>query len=155
MIYSQSLLKLMGTKLASDLVNSNHENAEQKLWRHVILNALEDASVCLNDRKSSVNKFEAHNWLLKSDDFETISWWAGWDPELVREHYKKAVKNMTITFTYKQVKWQKYYILYKKLQGEKDVESRIILRKLVESARKQVFNAPVSNIKNFCQLIIS
>jgi hypothetical protein len=109
----------------------------------------------LNDRKSSVNKFEAHNWLLKSDDFETISWWAGWDPELVREHYKKAVKNMTITFTYKQVKWQKYYILYKKLQGEKDIESRVTLRKLVESARKQVFNAPASNIKNFCQLIIS
>ena len=148
MIYSQSLLKLMGTKLASDLVNSNHENAEQKLWRHVILNALEDASVSLNDRKSSVNKFEAHNWLLTSDDFEKISWWAGWDPDLVREHYKKALKNMTIKFTYKQVKWQVYYVLYKKLQVEKNVENRSKLRKSVESARRSVSNAPASYVTN-------
>ena len=61
---------------------------------------------------------------------------------------------MTIKFTYKQVKWQKYYLLYKKLQVEKNIEARIILRKLVESARKQVYNAPISNVKNLCTLII-
>ena len=144
----------MGTELATDLVHNNHQDAEQKLWRHVILNALEDASVDLNDRKSAVNKFEAHNWIIKDKDFEKISWWAGWDPDLVREQYKKAVKNMTITFTYKQVKSQKYYILYKKLQGEKNTENRTILRKLVESARKQVYNASISNVKNLCKLII-
>ena len=74
----------MGTELATDLVHNNHQDAEQKLWRHVILNALEDASVDLNDRKSAVNKFEAHNWIIKGKDFEKISWWAGWDPEQVR-----------------------------------------------------------------------
>tara|TARA_Y100000114_G_C11605602_1_gene252603 strand:- start:33 stop:470 length:438 start_codon:yes stop_codon:yes gene_type:complete len=144
----------MGTELATDLVNNNHQDAEQKLWRHVILNALEDASVDLNDRKSAVNKFEAHNWIIRGEDFEKISWWAGWDPELVRQQYKKAIKNMTIKFTYKQVKWQKYYVLYKKLQITKNTEARLILRRLVENARKQVYNASVSNVKNFCQLKI-
>ena len=144
----------MGTELATDLVHNNHQDAEQKLWRHVILNALEDASVDLNDRKSAVNKFEAHNWIIKGKDFEKISWWAGWDPEQVRQQYRKAVKNMAIKFTYKQVKWQKYYVLYKKLQDEKDTETRIILRRLVEEARKQVYNAPISNVKNLCALII-
>ena len=144
----------MGTELATDLVHNNHQDAEQKLWRHVILNALEDASVDLNDRKSAVNKFEAHNWIIKDKDFERISWWAGWDPELVRQQYKKAVKNMTIKFTYKQVKWQKYYILYKKLQSEKDTAARVSLRKSVEAARKNVFNASNGKVKNFCKLII-
>ena len=144
----------MGTELATDLVHNNHQDAEQKLWRHVILNALEDASVDLNDRKSAVNKFEAHNWIIKDKDFEKISWWAGWDPELVRQQYKKAVKNMTIKFTYKQVKWQKYYILYKKLQSEKDTAARVSLRKSVEIARKNVFNASNGKVKNFCKLII-
>ena len=144
----------MGTELATDLVHNNHQDAEQKLWRHVILNALEDASVDLNDRKSAVNKFEAHNWITKDKDFEKIRWWAGWDPELVRQQYKKAVKNMTIKFTYKQVKWQKYYILYKKLQSEKDTAARVSLRKLVETARKNVFNASNGKVKNFCKLII-
>ena len=144
----------MGTELATDLVHNNHQDAEQKLWRHVILNALEDASVDLNDRKSAVNKFEAHNWIIKDKDFERISWWAGWDPELVRQQYKKAVQNMTIKFTYKQVKWQKYYILYKKLQSEKDTAARVSLRKLVETARKNVFNASNGKVKNFCKLII-
>ena len=144
----------MGTELATDLVHNNHQDAEQKLWRHVILNAHEDASVDLNDRKSAVNKFEAHNWITKDKDFEKISWWAGWDPELVRQQYKKAVKNMTIKFTYKQVKWQKYYILYKKLQSEKDTAARVSLRKSVETARKNVFNASNGKVKNFCKLII-
>ena len=43
------------------------------------INALEDASVDLNDRKSAVNKFEGTNWIIKDKDFEKISWWAGWD----------------------------------------------------------------------------
>jgi hypothetical protein len=61
---------------------------------------------------------------------------------------------VTIKFTYKQVKWQKYYILYKKLQSEKDTAARVSLRKSVETARKNVFNASNAKVKNFCKLII-
>ena len=35
----------MGTKIASDLISESHYNPEQKLWRHVILNAIEDAQL--------------------------------------------------------------------------------------------------------------
>ena len=55
----------MGTELATDLVHNNHQDAEQKLWRHVILNALEDASVDLNDRKSAVISLKLITGLLK------------------------------------------------------------------------------------------
>jgi hypothetical protein len=41
-LYSVDLLKLMGTRIASDIVAENHVCNEQKLWRHVILNAFED-----------------------------------------------------------------------------------------------------------------
>ena len=53
MIYSQSLLRLMGTELATDLAHNNHQDAETEIdGGHVILNASEDASVGPNDRKS-------------------------------------------------------------------------------------------------------
>ena len=32
----------MGTNIAADIVAENHVCNEQKLWRHVILNAFED-----------------------------------------------------------------------------------------------------------------
>ena len=49
----------MGIKVAQDLIEANHINQEQKLWRHVILNAFEDARLKTTDRKSSINKLEA------------------------------------------------------------------------------------------------
>jgi len=33
----------MGTKITADIIADNHISNEQKLWRHVILNAFEDA----------------------------------------------------------------------------------------------------------------
>ena len=39
------LLRLMGTKITADILNENHVNNEQKLWRHVILNAFEDCRI--------------------------------------------------------------------------------------------------------------
>jgi len=32
----------MGTKIAQDIISETHVCNEQKLWRHVILNAFED-----------------------------------------------------------------------------------------------------------------
>ena len=45
MIYSLDLLKLMGTKVTHDIIAENHVCNEQKLWRHVILNAFEDTRI--------------------------------------------------------------------------------------------------------------
>jgi hypothetical protein len=35
----------MGTNIAADIVAENHVCNEQKLWRHVILNAFEDTRI--------------------------------------------------------------------------------------------------------------
>ena len=64
-IYSLDLLRLMGTKITSDIISENHVNNEQKLWRHVILNAFEDCRIEAGDRKSSLNKTDAHFWIAK------------------------------------------------------------------------------------------
>ena len=75
----------MGTNIASDLIKDNHQLPEQKLWRYVILNAVEDARATAADRKTSVYKFDAHNWILSNnEDFNQICWWAAWDPDEVR-----------------------------------------------------------------------
>jgi len=68
-IYSVDLLKLMGTSIAADIVAENHVCNEQKLWRHVILNAFEDTKVMSGERKSSLQKCDAHFWIAKSIDF--------------------------------------------------------------------------------------
>ena len=54
MIYSPDLLRLMGTKITADILSENHINNEQKLWRHVILNAFEDYRMKSGDRKSVI-----------------------------------------------------------------------------------------------------
>ena len=62
----------MGTEAAQDLITENHHSAEQKLWRHVVLNAIEDTHVNNTDRKSSLVKLDAHKWICESEDFEKI-----------------------------------------------------------------------------------
>ena len=53
----------MGTNIAQDIISESHVCNEQKLWRHVILNAFEDVRMLSGDRKSSLNKCDAHFWI--------------------------------------------------------------------------------------------
>ena len=100
----------MGINISKDIVAQNHASAAQRLWRRVLLNAVEAAQLLQSDRKSSIYKMEAHEWIAKDDkDFQTICWWSGWDPEEVRTRYLKAVRRGDITFNDRQVKWIKYY----------------------------------------------
>tara|TARA_R100001163_G_scaffold56721_1_gene44483 strand:- start:83 stop:523 length:441 start_codon:yes stop_codon:yes gene_type:complete len=131
----------MGTKIASDLISESHYNPEQKLWRHVILNAIEDAQLLNVDRKNSMNKMNAHNWIMYDEDFNKICWWAGWDPDDVRFQYKKAISQRSVKFYKKHILWMQYTKYYNNLKIEKDLERRRALRKTVLAARKAVFNA--------------
>ena len=129
----------MGTSFASVLLNTTEIQSEQKLWRGVLCNALEDACLQQNDRKSSIYKSQAHNWVLtKSDDFELVCYWAGFTPEHINEKYTKAVKNLDITFTNKQVAWAKYYIQYNKYKNARDPESKMYHKHRMEDLRKKV-----------------
>jgi|TARA_R110000822_G_scaffold3680_1_gene15923 hypothetical protein len=132
----------MGTSFASVLLNTAHIQSEQKLWRGVLCNALEDASLDQNDRKSSIYKSQAHNWILtKSKDFEEVCYWAGFTPEHVNERYTKAVQNLDVKFTNKQVAWAKYYIQYNKYRNTKDFESKRYHKIRMEDLRKKVMEA--------------
>ena len=141
MIYSLDLLKLMGTKIAYDVVSENHVNNEQKLWRHVILNAFEDAKLQAGDRKSSLNKCDAHFWIYSSKDFEQICWWAGWELDNVRFRYIKALKEGLIKFKRRHFLWHEYNKLFNRLKLIEDKEQRKELRRQVENKRRQIMDA--------------
>ena len=130
----------MGIDIAKEVVAQNYQSADQRLWRHVLLNAFEDARLEQSDRKSSIYKMEAHEWIAAdSKDFQTICWWSGWDPENVRDRYMKAVKNGDVTFNDRQVKWIKYYKKYMQLKKIPTKEERAPVRKALQKARDAVF----------------
>jgi hypothetical protein len=86
---------------------------------------------------------------MQSKDFEIICWWANWDPEEVRAQYKRALKDLNIKFTYKQIAWKQYYELFNKLKRAKVAEDRKYLRNKVEEARRAVMNAKAIAMTTF------
>ena len=139
----------MGINIAQEVVAQNYQSAAQRLWRHVLLNAFEDARLDQSDRKSSIYKMEAHEWIAAdSKDFQTICWWSGWDPEEVRGRYMKAVKNGDVTFNDRQVKWIKYYKKYLELKNLPTKEERAPVRQALHKARLAVFNATTAMVSN-------
>lgn len=149
MIYSVDLLKLMGTSIAADIVADNHVCNEQKLWRHVILNAFEDTKVMSGERKSSLQKCDAHFWIAKSLDFEQICWWAGWEPDNVRYRYYKALKSGDIKFKRRHFLWHQYDLLFQRLKVEGDLDKRRELRRNVENKRRQIMLADNVYVDHF------
>ena len=140
----------MGIEVSQDVLNENYSCANQRLWRHVLLNAVEDTRILQSDRKSSIYKMEAHEWIATdTQDFQTICWWSGWDPEVVRGHYMKAVKNGDVTFNDRQVKWVKYYKKYLELKNIPTKEERAPVRRALEKARTAVFNATTTLVSTF------
>ena len=143
----------MGINISKDIVAQNHASAAQRLWRRVLLNAVEDAQLLQSDRKSSIYKMEAHEWIAKDDkDFQTICWWSGWDPEEVRTRYLKAVRRGDITFNDRQVKWIKYYKKYLELKKIPTKEQRAPVRRALHIARIAVFNATTTLVTDLTVL---
>ena len=139
----------MGINIAEEVIAQNYQSADQRLWRHVLLNAFEDARLEQSDRKSSIYKMEAHEWIAAdSKDFQTICWWSGWDPEEVRGRYMKAVKNGDVTFNDRQVKWIKYYKKYLELKKIPTKEERAPVRQALHKARLAVFNDTTAMVSN-------
>ena len=149
MLYSVDLLKLMGIKITSDIVAENHICNEQKLWRHVILNAFEDTRVMSGERKASLNKCDAHFWIARSEHFEQICWWAGWEPDNVRYRYYKALQNGDIKFKRRHFLWHEYNKLFQRLKIENNLDLRRELRRNIENKRRQIMDADNVYVDNF------
>ena len=140
----------MGIEIAHSLISASHHCPEQRLWRHVLLNAVEDTRITHSDRKSSIHKMAAHDWITKENqDFSWVCWQCGWDPEIVKEQYFRAVRKGVVTFTHRQIKWVEYYKLYLGLKKEPNTEKRRDLRKRVEKLRWDVVRTTTALIKMF------
>ena len=137
----------MGINFATEMVKQDLPN-ETKMWRAVINNALQDAMINSTDRKSSLLKCEAHDWITdNSEDFQNVCHFAELNPDDVRRQYLNAVEKDKIQFTDKHIKWKKYNLNYQKLKTVEDKEERKHLRKVVEYLRKLVFQSDNKIIK--------
>ncbi len=120
-------------------------NPENKLWRAVVINAFDDTMITLSDRKSSVQKIEAHNWILQeSRDYREVCEWALLDPEEMKEHYISALKRKVIAFTKKQVRWAEYNKIYKVLFCDISVEQKKMIRRRLDELRREIHDTATS-----------
>lgn len=132
----------MGIDFATIALKNEELLPEQKLWRGVLVNAIEDTLITQSDRKSSIIKLEAHDWIINSgEDFQKVCYWSGFTPEHINEKYIQAIKRGDITFNFKQVAWGKYYLQYKLYKKCQEYESKKYHRKRLESLRKAVVEA--------------
>jgi len=132
----------MGIDFATIALKNQELLPEQKLWRGVLVNAIEDTLITQSDRKSSIIKLEAHDWIINSgEDFQKVCYWSGFTPEHINEKYIQAIKRGDITFNFKQVAWGKYYLQYKLYKKCQEYESKKYHRKRLESLRKAVIEA--------------
>ena len=63
---SPILLRKMGVKFARSILSCENLQPEAKLWRSVVVNAVEDCLIDHSDRKSSLLKIYSHNWINRT-----------------------------------------------------------------------------------------
>ena len=146
---SPELYRKMGLKFTRIFVSSQVYTPEVKLWRAVVVNAIEDCTNLHSDRKNSLQKIYAHNWITsRSKDFDEVCYWGQLDPDDILECYIAALKNKKIIFNERQIKWYPYDKLYKKmLYSEPAI--RKLLRKKLDKMRFVIKNTPTI----FCSTI--
>ena len=146
---SPELYRKMGLKFTRIFVSSQVSTPEVKLWRAVVVNAIEDCTNLHSDRKNSLQKIYAHNWITsRFKDFDEVCYWGQLDPDDILECYIAALKNKKIIFNERQIKWYPYDKLYKKmLYSEPAI--RKLLRKKLDKMRFVIKNTPTI----FCSTI--
>tara|TARA_R100000657_G_C4671372_1_gene115935 strand:+ start:333 stop:800 length:468 start_codon:yes stop_codon:yes gene_type:complete len=154
MVASPDLLRKIGLKFARSVLDKNLD-PEQKLWREVVVNAFDETLISSSDRKPSLIKISAHNWLLsESDDFRKVCEWGTLDPEDMRECYKRALMRKTVTFTQRQVAWKKYDTLYRDMIREPLKEMKRMKRRKVDRYRDEIKQVPTSLISTIVLSIL-
>ncbi len=130
--YSPSLLKLLGTKLASAFITKQRP-PEQKLFQAIILQALEDATNTSGVKKDTYWKEDSHKWFLEnSKAFQEVCWFADMDPEVIREKYISLVDNGKVVFNELQKTWINYRECYRLYRAAKTKEERKEIKKRID-----------------------
>ena len=123
MSYSPSLLKILGTELASTVLKKH--SPEQRLFQAIVLQAFEDALSTHGTKEDSYLKKDAHDWFLeKNKSFEYVCWNSGFDPEIIHEKYKRLLREGKVKFTELQQSWVKYRGLYKDYRAANNSKDR-------------------------------
>ena len=130
MSYSPNLLKILGTDIAAQVINKR--SPEERLFQAIILQAFEDALTTHGSKQESYLKKDAHDWLLENNkSFQGICWYAGFEPDIINEKYKKLLTEGKVIFTELQLSWVKYRGLYKDYRAAKTSgERKIIMKKI-------------------------
>jgi len=128
---SPSLLKILGIKLANELIKPKTD-PEQRLFQAIIVQALEDALSGSVFKKETYWKHDAHKWFLgNTPDFQDVCWSADLDPEFIRHEYIKLIKDKKIIFNKLQQSWINYRELYKMYRKADSKEERKRIRELI------------------------
>lgn len=136
---SGKVLKLLGVSLSSEMVKKVPN--ETKLWRAVVITALEDVLSASHGRNECVLKAKSHDWFVgDSDDFQQVCYNADLDPQWVRDRYQRALDTQVVRFTKKQHLQVKYSDMYNKFREEKNIKRRKRLQKIVDKLRLRIFN---------------
>jgi hypothetical protein len=122
----------MGTSFAAQLLSTDVE-PEEKLWRGVLCNAIEDAGQRSQERKPSIISV-----MSNVTDFYTVCYYAGFEPEHVKERYKMAIMKGDIQFSPRNFAWKKYSEQFTKYRNCKEVESKKYHRKHLTHLRHAV-----------------
>ena len=131
MSFTPNLLRILGTEMAAEIIR-NDKSPEQRLFQAIVLQAFEDALTTHGSKQESYLKKDAHDWFLdKPKSFDSVCWYAGFDPDIIHEKYKRLLKENKIVFTELQVSWVKYRNLYKDYRSAKTtVERKNIMVKI-------------------------
>ena len=126
-----SLLRILGTEMAAEILKED-KSPEQKLFQAIVIQAFEDALTTHGSKQESYLKKDAHDWFLdKNNRFDSICWFAGFDPEIIHEKYIKLLRENKIKFTELQKSWVKYRDLYKEYRAAStSSERRTIMVKI-------------------------
>ena len=139
MNYSLNLLEILGTNIARELTREQRL-PEERLFQAIILQAFEDALSEGDLKQDAYSKQDSYNWFSTiSQDFDTVCWFANFDPEIIRNKFNELVKNKTIQYTKKQLKWLRYRFLYKQYRevNTKDERRKILSEiKSIEGLKK-------------------
>jgi len=137
--YSLNLLEILGTNIARELTREQRL-PEERLFQAIILQAFEDALSEGDLKQDAYSKQDSYNWFSTiSQDFDTVCWFANFDPEIIRNKFNELVKNKTIQYTKKQLKWLRYRFLYKQYRevNTKDERRKILSEiKSIEGLKK-------------------
>lgn len=156
MYLAPEVLKTLGYRISKTLVHADNLTAEEKLWRGVLLNAVEDVLIKHSDRKNSVQKGKAHNWIISNcEDFQKVCGWGDLDSEEILNAYVESIKERRVQFTIRQIMWTKYDNFSKSIHAIKEVKIRRQHKGKIKKFRKSVVESPTYYVSTLYTSVIT